>query len=174
MAKVDKKTTVSRSFFLLSAAHLDLDADPRSHLLFGSLACMLRIGFRTVLKRFDSHLPFIIEHGKMFDGVLCPCRLLGESLESMLCPCCLIDIVKGLWVVCEESVWIKFSSMMAGTYSGWSENTRHTSIKNERIRVLASVFPQSIICRSQSQQVGESHRRQFLADCITAIRVRLI
>src|SRR6266508_2064269 len=82
--------------------------------------------------------------------------------------------VKGLWVICEGNVWIKFSSMMAGTYSGWSENTRHTSIKNDRIRVLASVFPQSIICRRQSQQVGESPRRQFLADCITAIRVRLI
>ena len=65
-------------------------------------------------------------------------------------------------------------SMMAGIYSGWSENIRHTSIKNDRIRVLASVFPHSIICRSQSQQVGESPRRQFLADCITAIRVRLI
>src|SRR6266540_1544699 len=79
--------------------------------------------------------------------------------------------VKDLWVVCEENVRIKFSSMMTGTYSGWSKNTRHTSIKNDRIRVLASVFPQSIIRRSQSQQVGESPRRQFLADCITAIRV---
>ena len=61
-----------------------------------------------------------------------------------------------------------------GMYSGWSGNTRHTSITNDRIRVLASVFPHSIICRSQSRQVGESPRRQFLADCITAIRVRLI
>ena len=53
--------------------------------------------------------------------------------------------------------------------AGGYRNTRHTSIRKDRIKGLNSASPIIMICQSQSQQADGSHRRQFLVDCIIAI-----
>src|SRR6266511_2262895 len=82
--------------------------------------------------------------------------------------------VKGLWVVCGENVWIKFSSKMGGMYSGSSASTQLTSIRNDPIKAYVSAFQMITICQDQSQPAGESDPGRSWVDCITVIRGRLI
>ena len=82
--------------------------------------------------------------------------------------------VKGSWAVCAENAWIISSFMRADIWNGWSRNTQHTSIRNDRIKGLNSGSQTSMIRQDQSQRKDRSHQRQSLGDCIIVIRVRHI
>ncbi len=82
--------------------------------------------------------------------------------------------VKGSWAACGENVWIISWFMTTSIYDRWLRNTRHTSIRNDRIKGLNSKFLISMNCQDQSQPADASPRRQSLVDCITVIRVRRI
>jgi hypothetical protein len=85
-----------------------------------------------------------------------------------------MEFARGSSAVCVENVWIIFSSMMTDMYNGSSGNTWLTTIRNDLIKALVSVFPIITICQSQSQPAGASDPGRSLADCITVIFVQLI
>ena len=85
-----------------------------------------------------------------------------------------MEFVKGSWAACAENAWITFWFMTTSIYDRWSRNTKHTSIRNDRIKGLNSGSQTSMIRQDQSQRKDRSHQRQSLGDCIIVIRVRHI
>jgi hypothetical protein len=58
--------------------------------------------------------------------------------------------------------------------SGLSGSIWLTTIRNDLIKGLVNVFPNSLLCQTQSQPVGASSRRRSLVDCITVMLARRI